>query len=111
MSSSVRMKKIQTLFLFLLLFTKLSTVSGAPTLAGVKIFVSYMPYSPNASQIMYLTNEGTSDSKIYVKCFDESGKEYDLGEVGVAASSGISGGFFIERDRDLARRGETGRLS
>jgi hypothetical protein len=27
------------------------------------------------------------------------------------ASSGISGGFFIERDRDLARRGETGRLS
>lgn len=53
--------------------------------------VPYMPYSNNASQIMYLSRvpvkwvgEGSTTGDITVKAYDEQGRPWDLGTVGTA---------------------------
>ncbi len=59
--------------------------AGAWTLNGSIVTIPYMPYSANASQIIYLTNTGTQSGDILVTAFDLDGNKYDLG---VVASSG-----------------------
>ena len=53
--------------------------AGAWTQNGATVVVPYMPYSDNASQIIYLTNKGTLSGDISVTAYDESGNAYDLG--------------------------------
>jgi hypothetical protein len=60
--------------------------AGAWTLNGAVVVVPYMPYSSNASQILYLTNTGTQTGDILVTAFDIDGNDYDLGVV--ASSEG-----------------------
>ncbi len=58
-----------------------SLASGAWTLNGSSVIVPYMPYSDNASQIIYLTNTGTQTGDITVTAFESNGTKYDLGVV------------------------------
>ncbi|MCJ8267932.1 MAG: hypothetical protein MJK04_00845 [Psychrosphaera sp.] len=58
--------------------------SGAWTLNGATVNIPYMPYGVNASQIMYISNTGSQAGDILVTAFDENGREYNLGTVGIA---------------------------
>jgi hypothetical protein len=60
--------------------------AGSWSLNGAVITIPYMPYSSNASQIIYLTNTGTQTGNILVTAFDLDGNSYDLGVV--ASSKG-----------------------
>jgi hypothetical protein len=58
--------------------------AGEWTLNGATVNIPYMPYSANASQIIYVTNTGTQSGNITGTAFDEAGKAYDLGDLGVS---------------------------
>lgn len=64
--------------------------AGEWTLNGSTVNIPYMPYSPNASQIMYITNDGTQSGDIMVTAFDDKGNMYDLGVVGTAAANKVT---------------------
>jgi hypothetical protein len=56
--------------------------AGSWTLNGATVVVPYIPYSSNASQILYITNTGTTTGDVLVTAKDTSGNSYDLGVVG-----------------------------
>lgn len=64
--------------------------AGEWTLNGSTVNIPYMPYGVSASQIMYITNDGTQSGDIMVTAFDETGKMYDLGVVGTAAAGTVT---------------------
>lgn len=64
--------------------------AGEWTLNGSTVNVPYMPYGPNVSQIMYITNDGTQSGDIMVTAFDDKGNMYDLGVVGTAAANTVT---------------------
>jgi hypothetical protein len=64
--------------------------AGAWTLNGASVSVPYMPYSANASQILYVTNSGTLDADVMVTAIDETGTMYDLGKVAVANKGSVT---------------------
>lgn len=64
--------------------------SGEWKLNGATVNVPYMPYSTNASQIIYVTNEGDQAGDIMVTGFDDKGNFYDLGTVGVAGAKTVT---------------------
>ncbi|MGB0580708.1 MAG: hypothetical protein ACPGVU_13485 [Limisphaerales bacterium] len=67
-----------------------STNAPAPPALGVKITCSYMPYSFNASQIIYLSNPTTNSVDVSVKAFDETGSEWNLGVVAQATGRRVT---------------------
>jgi len=66
------------------------TDSGAWTLNGATVNIPYMPYSVNASQIIYITNDGNQEGGVSVTAFDDKGTEYDLGMVGTAKAKSVT---------------------
>ena len=58
--------------------------AGAWTLNGATVNIPYMPYSANASQILYITNAGDQAGDILATAFDDKGNSYDLGKIGVS---------------------------
>lgn len=64
--------------------------SGEWTLNGAQVNIPYMPYSATASQIIYVSNEGSQAGDILVTAFDDKGNTYDLGKVGVANATSIA---------------------
>lgn len=64
--------------------------SGEWTLNGASVNIPYMPYGPNASQIIYVTNDGSQDGGISVTVFDDKGMEYDLGMIGTASAKSVT---------------------
>ncbi|PCI59289.1 MAG: hypothetical protein COB35_11735 [Gammaproteobacteria bacterium] len=64
--------------------------SGEWKLNGATVNIPYMPYSPSASQIMYVTNEGAQTGDILVTAFDDQGNSYDLGTVGTANAGTVT---------------------
>jgi len=64
--------------------------AGEWTLNGASVNIPYMPYSANASQIMYVTNDGTQTGDIIVTAFDDAGNAYDLGVIASAAAGSIT---------------------
>lgn len=57
--------------------------AGEWTINGALVFVPYMPYGDNISQIIYIANRGTQNGDITIDAFDETGASYsfDLGQV------------------------------
>lgn len=55
--------------------------SGGWKLNGAVVTIPYMPYSDNASQIIYLTNTGKQSGDVLVTAFDTSGNAFDLGVI------------------------------
>ena len=64
--------------------------AGEWTLNGASVNIPYMPYSANASQILYVTNDGTQDGDIIVTAFDDAGTAYDAFIVGTATAGSIT---------------------
>jgi regulation of enolase protein 1 (concanavalin A-like superfamily) len=62
--------------------------AGEWTLNGATVNIPYMPYGPNASQIMYVSNAGTQAGDILVTVFDDKGNKYDLGALAVKSEPG-----------------------
>jgi hypothetical protein len=58
--------------------------SGEWKLNGATVNIPYMPYSTNASQIMYVSNEGSQAGDIIATAFDDKGNVYELGTIAVA---------------------------
>lgn len=58
--------------------------SGEWTLNGATVNIPYMPYSANASQIVYVSNAGALAGDITATAFDDKGNMYDLGKIGTA---------------------------
>lgn len=82
-------------------YTSAAAVAGSKTIAtglasgewklnGATVNIPYMPYSANASQIMYVTNAGNQAGDISVTAFDEKGKEWDLGIVAMAKGNTVT---------------------
>lgn len=69
--------------------TASSLESGSWELNGASVNIPYMPYSNNASQIIYVTNEGSQVAEISVTAFDETGKEYELGVISTVAGTSV----------------------
>lgn len=68
-----------------------AAASGEWKLNGASVVIPYMPYSSNASQIIYVTNTGTQTGDIRVTAFDPAGNDYDVGVV-----STIAGGQLVK---------------
>ena len=64
--------------------------SGAWTLNGASVIIPYMPFSDNASQIVYLTNTGTQTGDITVTAFESNGTKYELGVVASSVGGQIT---------------------
>jgi hypothetical protein len=64
--------------------------AGSWTLNGATVNIPYMPYGPNSSQIIYVSNSGTQTGDVTVTAFDDKGTAYDLGVVGTAAGSKVT---------------------
>jgi len=62
---------------------------GAWVLNGATVNVPYMPYSANASQILYVTNAGSQSGEIEVTAFDDQGNTYNLGNVGTVGANSV----------------------
>ena len=58
--------------------------AGAWTINGANVVIPYMPYSDNASQIIYVHNNGTQSGDITVTAKDSDGNSYDLGVLATA---------------------------
>lgn len=63
--------------------------AGEWTLNGANVNIPYMPYSANASQIIYVSNAGSQSGDVLVTAFDDKGNTYDLGKVGVSAGNRV----------------------
>jgi hypothetical protein len=59
---------------------------GEWTLNGATVNIPYMPYGPNASQIIYVSNAGTQSGDISVTVFDDKGNAHDLGVLNIKAA-------------------------
>jgi len=57
--------------------------AGAWSINGALVFVPYMPYGDNISQIIYIANRGSQPGAITIDAFDENGASYtfDVGTV------------------------------
>lgn len=64
--------------------------SGEWKLNGATVNVPYMPYSANATAILYVTNEGSQTGDISVTAIDDLGQSYDLGVIGTANAKTIT---------------------
>jgi hypothetical protein len=67
-----------------------SAAAGTWNLNGAVVNVPYMPYGPNISQIIYVTNTGSLDGDVSVTAFDEAGTTYDLGVVTSAKAGTVT---------------------
>jgi hypothetical protein len=63
--------------------------AGAWSLNGTTVVIPYMPYSDNASQILYITNTGTTTGDILVTAQGTSGNSYDLGVIAVLPAGNL----------------------
>lgn len=59
--------------------------AGSWDLNGATVNIPYMPYGPNASQIVYVSNDSDQDADITVTVFDDKGNLYDLGALQIKA--------------------------
>ena len=64
--------------------------AGEWTLNGAIVNVPYMPYGPNASQILYVTNTGVQAGDITATAFDDQGNTFDLGKIAVANAKSVT---------------------
>lgn len=64
--------------------------AGEWKLNGATVNIPYMPYGPNSSQIIYVTNAGSQEGDISVTVFDDKGNFYDLGVVGKAPATRVA---------------------
>lgn len=64
--------------------------SGEWTLNGATVNIPYMPYSPTASQIIYVTNAGSLAGDITATAFDDKGNMYELGKIGTANAKTVT---------------------
>ena len=88
-----------------------NTAAGEWKLNGAMVNIPYMPYSPSASQIMYITNSGSQTGDIVVNAFDEKGNSWPLGVVGQAKGNTVTKITELVR-KALAEEGFTaGKLS
>jgi len=85
--------------------------SGEWKLNGATVNIPYMPYSPTASQIMYVTNDGTQSGDILVTAFDDKGTKYDLGAIGTAAPKTVTKITSLVGNALKAKGFEAGKLS
>ncbi|MCU4675488.1 hypothetical protein N7931_07550 [Catenovulum sp. 2E275] len=60
-------------------------LAAPPTIWGAKHKIPYMPYSPVAYQIIYVTVFDGSDANISVIAFDDRGNKFDLEVVSTAS--------------------------
>ncbi len=67
-----------------------SKTAGAWTLNGAMVNIPYMPYGPNVSQIIYVTNSGSLTGDVAVTAFDDKGNDFDLGVVAQATAGKIT---------------------
>lgn len=68
-----------------------SVYAGAWTLNAAEAFVNYMPYGPNISQIVYITNTGSKTGAITVNVYDENGEVLVEGlDAGMATAGGVT---------------------
>lgn len=63
--------------------------AGEWTLNGATVNIPYMPYGPNASQILYVTNTGSQSGDITATAFDDLGNPFDLGKIAVAKAKTV----------------------
>jgi hypothetical protein len=64
--------------------------AGEWTLNGATVNIPYMPYSPNASQIIYVTNTGAQAGEILATAYDEAGHVLTLGNIGIAKANSVT---------------------
>jgi len=64
--------------------------SGEWDLNGATVNIPYMPYGPNASQIVYVSNAGDQEGDISVTVFDDKGSFYDLGIIGKSPAKRVA---------------------
>jgi hypothetical protein len=67
--------------------------AGRWTINGAVVFVPYMPYGDNISQIVYLANRGRQVGNITIDAFDETGASYsfDAGRIAGGTVRQLSG--------------------
>lgn len=71
--------------------TSATSFAGAFDLNGSQAFVGYMPYGPNISQILYVTNNSSVAGEITVDIYDENGEEIATGvNAGMATANGVT---------------------
>lgn len=85
--------------------------SGEWKLNGATVNIPYMPYSPTASQIMYVSNTGSQAGDILVTAFDDKGVQYDLGVVGTSAANTVTKITALVGNALKAKGFEAGKLS
>jgi hypothetical protein len=68
--------------------TSIKFGAGAWTINGALVFVPYMPYGDNITQIVYIANRGGQDGTITVDAFDEAGNSYTF-SVGVVQAGTV----------------------
>lgn len=84
---------------------------GQWLLNGFQALLSYTPYGPNISQVIYLANRGSQDGAVAVDYVDQDGNEGSLGVVGILqANSTLSIGPAIQAALPQALR-DFGRLA
>lgn len=64
--------------------------SGEWTLNGATTNIPYMPYSANASQIIYVSNSSALAGDVMATAYDDKGNMYDLGKVGTANAKTVT---------------------
>lgn len=68
-----------------------TSFAGSWDLNGSQAFVGYMPYGPNISQILYVTNNSSVAGEITVDIYDENGEEIATGvNAGMATANGVT---------------------
>jgi hypothetical protein len=68
--------------------TSIKFSAGAWTINGALVFVPYMPYGDNITQIVYIANRGGQDGAITVDAFDEAGMSYTF-SVGIVQAGTV----------------------
>jgi hypothetical protein len=63
---------------------------GEWDLNGASVNIPYMPYSPTASQIIYVTNSGDQAGDISVVAFDDKGQTYTLNNIATANANTVT---------------------
>jgi len=85
--------------------------SGEWKLNGATVNIPYMPYSTNASQIIYVSNEGSQAGDVIATAFDDQGNVYELGTIGVANGKTVTKLSKQVGDALLAKGFSTGKVS
>jgi hypothetical protein len=70
--------------------------AGEWTLNGALVYVPYMPYGDNISQIIYVANRGSQNGDITIDAFDQQGAKYSFsgGTVPAGTVMQLSGTIF-----------------